>query len=142
MFIMRMPSMPVRQSFRPFMWDDEREEWGNVALTEGLDVYEDNDTVVVKASVPGVPEDKVEVMFENGVLTIRAHNREKEEQKDEKKVIYRMDRVTSFQYTTALPRLVDDKSIEAEVRDGVVTVRAKIAEAAKPKLITVKKAAR
>lgn len=137
---MRMPSMPIRQSFRPFLWDDEREEWGNIALTEGLDVYEDGDSIIVKASVPGIPEDKVEVMFENGVLTIRAHTMEKEEKKDQKKVVYRMDRVTSFHYTTALPRLVDDKSIEAEVRDGVVTVRATIAEAAKPKLITVKKA--
>lgn len=40
-------------------------------MTEGLDVYETADEVVVKAAVPGVPADKIEVTFEDGVLRIR-----------------------------------------------------------------------
>ena len=137
---LRLSSPLARLLYRPVVWDDEEEsEWPAITLTEGLDVYEDGDTVIVKAAVPGVAEDKVEVTFENGVLSIRARSEESEEEKQKKKVVYRMDRVASFNYTTTLPRPVDEKNIEAVVENGVVVVKAKIAEAAKPKRIAVKK---
>lgn len=139
---MRLSSPLARLFYRPVMWDDEDQEWPEITLTEGIDMYEDGDAVVVKAAVPGIPEDKVEVMFENGVLTIRARYEESEQEKQKKSVVYRMDRVASFNYTTTLPRPVDEKSIEAEVKDGIITVRATIAEAAKPKRIAVKKASK
>jgi HSP20 family molecular chaperone IbpA len=84
----------------------------------------------------------VEVTYEDGVLRIRAKYEEKEEEKKKRKVVYRMDRVTSFDYTTTLPRPVDEKSIEARVENGVVVVSAKIAEEAKPKKIPVKVASK
>ncbi|MCX7881090.1 MAG: Hsp20/alpha crystallin family protein [Patescibacteria group bacterium] len=125
---------------RPFLsWDEEEEEnWPELTMTEGLDVYEEEDRVIVKAAVPGIPSDKVEVTFEDGVLRIRAKVEEKEEEKKKRKVVYRMDRVASFDYTTTLPRPVDEKSIEAKVENGVVVISAKIAEEAKPKKIPVK----
>ncbi len=138
---LKLSSPMARLFYRPVMWDDEEEmDWPQITLTEGLDVFEDGDTVIVKAAVPGVSEDKVEVTFENGVLSIRARSEETEEEKQKKKVVYRMDRVSSFNYTTTLPRPVDEKSIEAVVENGVVIVKARIAEAAKPKRIAVKKA--
>ena len=139
----RLSSPMARWFYRPLLWDDEEEtQFPALTLTEGLDVYEDDDNVVVKAAVPGISEDNVEITFENGVLSIKARDEESEEEKKKKKVVYRRDRVVSFSYTTTLPRPVDEKSIVAEVENGVLTVTAKIAEAAKPKRITVKKAAK
>ncbi len=138
---LRLSSPLARMFYRPLMWDEEEAgQWPEITLTEGLDVYEDEESVIVKAAIPGIPENKVEVTFENGVLSIKARTEDTEEEKKKKKVVYRMDRVVSFNYTTTLPRPVDEKSIEAVVEDGVVTVKAKIAEAAKPKKIEVKKA--
>ncbi|GIW64355.1 MAG: hypothetical protein KatS3mg092_0288 [Patescibacteria group bacterium] len=130
---------PFTRSFlKPFFaWEDE-EDLPELTMTEGLDVYEEDDQVVVKAAVPGVPADKVDVTFEDGVLRIRAKVEEKKEEKEKRKVVYRMDRVASFDYTTTLPRAVDEKTLEAKVENGVVTITAKIAEAAKPKRIPVK----
>lgn len=136
---LRLSSPMARLFYRPIVWDDEEEGQPELTLTEGLDMYEDNDSIVVKAAVPGIPEDRVEVTFENGVLSIKARSEQSEEEKDKKRVVYRMDRVSSFQYTTTLPRPVDEKNIEAVVENGVVIVTARIAEAAKPKRITVKK---
>lgn len=137
---LRLSSPMARLFYRPVLWDDEEEtDFPHITMTEGLDVYEDNDTVIVKAAVPGVSEDRVEVTFENGVLSIRARAEETEEEKQKKKVIYRLERVASFNYTTTLPRPVDEKSIDAVVENGVVIVKAKIAEAAKPKRIVVTK---
>jgi len=121
----------------PSLWEEE-EEWPELTVTEGLDVYETENEVVVKAAVPGVPSDKVEVTFEDGVLRIRGKVKETEEEKKRKKVVYRAQRMAAFDYTTTLPRAVDADKIQAEVKDGVVTVKAPIAAQAKPKKITVK----
>ncbi|HUW24016.1 MAG TPA: Hsp20/alpha crystallin family protein [Patescibacteria group bacterium] len=108
------------------------------AVTEGLDIFETEDAVVVKAPVPGVPPDEVSVTFEGGVLRIQARHEEGEQERKERKTIYREQRLTSFVYSTTLPRAVDPEKINAEVKDGVVTVTAPIATTAKPKKISVK----
>lgn len=138
MAIIRFDPFMNRHFVRPFFsnWDDE--EWPEIKMTEGLDVFEENDQVVVKAAVPGVSADQVEVTFEDGVLRITARVEEREEEKKKKKVIYRMDRVASFDYTTTLPRAIDAKSLDAKVENGVVIITGKIAEEAKPKKIAVR----
>lgn len=123
---------------RLFSVFDEEEAWPQPRLTEGLDVYETDTDVVIKAAVPGVPADQVHITFEDGVLRIKAKLEETKEEKDKKKVIYRQQKVSSFDYTTTLPRAVDSDHISAEVKDGVITVTAPISEAARPKTITVK----
>jgi HSP20 family protein len=120
----------------PNTWDED--EWPEVTMNEGLDVFETDNEIVVKAAVPGVPADHVDVTFEDGVLRITARSEEAKEEKEKRKVVYRQQRVSSFDYTTTLPRAVDGSSIQAEVNDGVVTVKAPIAPAAKPKKIAVK----
>jgi HSP20 family protein len=121
------------------MWDEAEQDWPQMTMTEGIDVYEEEDKVVVKAAVPGISPDKVDVTFEDGVLRIRAKVEETQEEKDKKRVTYRMDRVAQFDYTTTLPRPVDAQSIQAVVEDGVVVISAKIAETAKPRRIEVSK---
>ncbi len=122
----------------PSFFEEEEEEWPELTVTEGLDVYETADEVVVKAAVPGVPEDKIEVTFEDGVLRIRGKVEETEEEKKKKKVVYRAQRMAAFDYTTTLPRAIDAEKIEATLADGVLTVSAPIASSAKPKKIAVK----
>lgn len=132
--------------FSPFTpWANDRffslleddDNWPTVKVTDGLDVYETDKEVIVKAAVPGIPADKVDVTFEDGVLRIKAQSEETDEEKKQKKVVYRQQRMSFFDYTTTLPRAVDGSNISANVKDGVVTITAPIAEAAKPKKITV-----
>lgn len=134
---LRLATPLARMMFRPVMpdWD---EEWPAITMSEGIDVYEEDDKVVVKAAVPGIPAEKVDVEYENGVLHIHARYEETQEEKDKKTVVYRQDRVSSFDYSTTLPRTIDPKNIEAVVSDGVVTVSARVAEEAKRKRIPVK----
>ncbi len=116
---------------------DEDENWPQIRVTEGLDVYETDSDVVVKAPVPGIPAEKVDVTFEDGVLRIKAQVEETKEEKEKKKVVYRQQKMSYFDYTTTLPRAVDSSRITAVVSDGVVTVKAPVAETARPKKITV-----
>lgn len=129
---MTIPSMMTNI---PSMWDEDDMD---MTMNHGIDVYETENEVIVNAPVPGIPADKVDVTFEDGVLRISARYEESEEEKKRKKVIYRQQRVSAFDYTTTLPRAVDANTISAEVHDGIVTVKAPIAQAAKPKKISVK----
>lgn len=131
---------PFRHITQPFFEDVE--DWPELTLTQGLNVYEEEDGVVVKAAVPGIPEDKLNITYEDGVLHIQGTAQETEEEKKKHKVIYRKQMVSSVDYTTYLPRPIDANNIEAEVKDGVVTIKATIAEAAKPKRIAVKASAK
>ncbi|QQS43322.1 Hsp20/alpha crystallin family protein [Candidatus Roizmanbacteria bacterium] len=134
---LKLSSPLARMMFRPVFseWD---EDWPQPAMTEGLDIYEEDDTVVVKAAVPGVPAENVDVEYENGVLHIHARYEESQEEKEKKTVVYRQDRVSSFDYSTTLPRTIDPQTMEAHVEDGVIRVSAKVAEEAKRKRIPVK----
>lgn len=124
-------------SDRFFSFLDEDESWPQIRVTEGFYVYETDSDVVVKAAVPGIPAEKVDVTFEDGVLRIKAKAEETKEEKEKKEVVYRQQKVSFFDYTTTLPRAVDGNRITAHVADGVVTVKAPIAEAARPKKIAV-----
>lgn len=117
---------------------DLEDTWNQITADRGIDVYEEGDKIVVKAPVPGVPADDVEVTYEDGVLRIRATHEERQEDKDKKTAVYRQERVVSFDYATTFPRPVDSNQISADVQDGVVVITAPIAEAAKPKKIAVK----
>lgn len=122
---------------QPFFEDVD--EWPELTMTQGLNVFEEDDKVVVKAAVPGIPENKLDITYEDGVLHIRGSVEEKEEEKKRRKVVYRKQMISSVDYTTYLPRAINPEDIEAEVKNGVITIRASIAEAAKPKRISVKK---
>lgn len=122
--------------FKPLFWEDE--DWPENKLSQGLNVYEENDLVKVEAAVPGIPSDKIKVTYEDGVLRISARSEEKDVEKKGKKIIHQWNKVSAFEYTTYLPRPIDSKSLEAKVKDGVITVSASIAETAKAKEIEVK----
>lgn len=109
------------------------------AQDSGLNMYETDDTVVVEASVPGVPEDEVNVSIEGNILTISADFEETDEEKEKKKVVYKSSRRSSFRYSTNLPRMVVGSEAEAEVENGVVKVTIPKSEEEKPKRIEVRK---
>lgn len=123
----------------PNVWDwDEDQLASNVGFSDNLDVFETQDEVVVKANVAGIPDEKVDITFEKGVLWIRAE--EEEEKKEGRKYYRKASR--SYSYKVAVPGNVDLKNDpEALIEKGVVTVTFKKAEEAKPKKITVKKRA-
>lgn len=128
----------MRPWYMPMVSPFGDDEYTNTQSAVGMNVFEKDGVVHVEAPVPGIPADKVDVTFTDGQLHIRAKLEETESEKDQKKVVYKMERSVSFEYATAIPTPIDEKSIEAEIRDGVVYVTAKVAEAAKPKKIAVR----
>ena len=130
---------PFLHSFLSPLTLPDEEFFSSVSTSSGIDLYEDDGNVVVKAPVPGIPTENVDITYEDGVLTIQGKSTESSEEKDKNKVVYKSECASSFHYATSLPRSIDQNKIRAEVEDGVVTVTAPITEASKAKKIPVTK---
>lgn len=129
---------PIQSFFSsriPTFWEDE--DWPFFQSGRGMEVFETDNEIVVKAPIPGILPEEVSVTFEDGVLRISGKHEESEEDKQKKKVVYQSHRSSTFNYQTTLPRMIDPNSIKAEVEHGVITVTAPISEAAKLKKIEV-----
>lgn len=127
----------------PTMFDEDNwptlTNWPDLSSSTGLDIYETDSDVVVKAAVPGLADDEVDVTVEGNVLTINGEHKESSEETKAKKTVYKSTRQTAFSYSTSLPRMVDGSKAKAEVDNGVVTVTVPKSEEGKLKKIEVKK---
>jgi HSP20 family protein len=103
-----------------------------------LDVVEDEDAYTVKASIPGIDPNDVEVTLTDNVLTIRGETKE-EKDVEEKNYRLRERRFGSFSRSLNLPVAVDADKVEATHENGVLTLSLPKSEAVKPKRISVKK---
>jgi HSP20 family protein len=102
-----------------------------------VDIFETDDhEVVLKAELPDMKREDINLTFENGVLTIRGERKHSGEVRKEN--YHRSERhYGSFSRSFTLPNTVDATRISASYRDGVLTVRIPQREEAKPKQIAV-----
>ena len=104
--------------------------------TPALDVYEDKDNVYVRAELPGMKKEDIDVSLHNGSLSISGERKAQEEFKDAE--VYRSERfVGRFQRTLSLPTAVAADKIKAQYKDGILSVTLPKAEEAKPRQIDV-----
>ena len=102
-----------------------------------LDVAEKGDVFTVKASLPGISPDDLNVTLEDNVLTIQGEVKE-DELIEENSYHIRERRYGSFSRSVRFPVPVEGEKVEAEYENGVLTLSIPKAEAVKPKRIAVK----
>jgi HSP20 family protein len=101
-----------------------------------VDVWETENELVYAFDLPGIPEDKISIEFEDGALTVSAERERSQEVSDER--MYRFERrFGSFSRTIALPQGVGEDSINADYKDGVLEVHVKKPEQPKPRRIQI-----
>lgn len=101
-----------------------------------LDVSETDDAFIVKAAVPGISPDDLEITMANNVLTISGEVEADEEHEGEVFHMREM-RYGSFSRSITLPQHVNADDVEARVDNGILTVHVPKAEESKPKRIPV-----
>jgi HSP20 family protein len=106
-----------------------------------VDIFENgNKELVIKAELPAMSRDDIDVIVENQTLSIRGEKKFNHEVKDEQ--YHRVERTYgSFSRSFTLPSTVDVTKVGAEYKDGVLTVTLPLREEAKPKQIKVEVAA-
>lgn len=105
-------------------------------LTFPVDVWETEDKVVVRAVLPGVSPDAIDISVSEGVLTVKgeAESEHKEEKQD---YYWREIRYGAMSRSVQLPSRVDYERAEAEFENGILTISLPKAEEARPKTIKV-----
>jgi HSP20 family protein len=117
---------------------DRSSEEGNLTTwAPAVDIFETEHNLVVKADLPDVKPEELDIRVENNILTIRG------ERKFEKKVnesnYLRVERsYGSFSRSFSLSNTVNTESIQAEYKNGVLTLSIPKREEAKPKQIKVR----
>jgi len=110
---------------------------GLSGVDAALDMYETDEAVVVKASVPGVKPEDVEVSVVGDTLTIRGEIKADEKVENGQYLCRELAR-GRFARSVSLPGLVQADKAKAEFENGILTIQVPKVEEAKPKVIKVK----
>jgi HSP20 family protein len=108
--------------------------------TPAVDIYEVEGALVLKAELPDLRREDIDVSVENSTLTIRGERKLDSEIKQEN--FHRIERpYGGFLRQFSLPPTVDPSKIAAEYKNGLLTVKLPVREEAKPRTINVEVAA-
>lgn len=130
-------------SFFPTHFDDL---FNRMSLRESVrswvpavDIEEDPNEVVLTMDVPGVANDDIEILLEDGVLTIKgSRSLERKDTARESGGLNRFERVSgSFERNLKLPITATENDVSAHAKEGILTIKVKKPEVEKPKRITV-----
>jgi len=105
--------------------------------TPALDVYQTPSEIVVKAALPGVKPEDVNIDITGDTLTIKGESKAEQEVKRED-YLYQERRYGAFSRSVLLPGGLKSDKAEATIEDGVLTLTIPKAEEVKPKAIKVK----
>jgi HSP20 family protein len=101
-----------------------------------MDLVETDDDFVLRADLPGLTEDDVNIELEDNVLTVSGER--KAEHQERKDGYYRVERASgSFQRSLTLPEGVDPEKIKASFENGVLEVRVPKPEQRRPRKVTI-----
>lgn len=114
---------------------------GNAGLFGGwspsVDVFQDKDNVYIKAELPGMKKEDIDITFQDGTLTLCGER--KEESQVQEGEVFRSERFFGkFHRSVSMPTKVNVDNIKASYKDGILTVELPKAEEAKAKQIEVK----
>jgi len=107
------------------------ESWNPV-----VDVYDNDDSIVIKAELPGVDKEGIEIDVKDRVLTLKGERSSESEVKDDN--YYRRERSFGrFERAFTLPADVDPDKIKADYKDGVLKIDIPKPEEKQPRQITI-----
>jgi len=125
------------ESYRGISRTGSEDDWAlGGTWAPAVDIYEQGSDIVLKAELPGVDPKNVDVRLENNTLTLRGERRLDNEVKRES--YHRIERsYGAFSRSFTLPSVVDQASIKAEFKEGVLRVTMPKREESKPKQIAI-----
>lgn len=119
---------------------DRSQESNLTSWAPAVDIVESQNELVVKADLPDIKPEELDIRVENNILTIRGER--KFEKKVDEKNYLRVERsYGSFARSFSLANTVNSEAIKADYKDGVLTLTIPKREEAKPKQIKVNVAA-
>jgi len=113
------------------------EEFENAVWMPLTDIIEGKDNYVLKLDLPGVSKNDVKISYSDGQLMISGERKQEKESKDSK--YHRVERSYGKYYRSfTLPQKIQEDKIDAEFKDGQLTITVPKSEEAKPKELDIK----
>ena len=101
-----------------------------------VDIAETNEEIVVKAELPGMTKEDVNISITDNILTLKGEKKQEKEVKEEN--YHRIERsYGSFQRSFTLPVKIQHEKVKATFKDGVLNISIPKAEEVKPKQIEI-----
>ncbi len=128
----------INHVFDDFFYPTNRDEveFSMRNWTPVVDVYDNDDNFVIKAELPGIDKDGIEIDVKDRVLTLKGERSSENEVKDDN--YYRRERsFGKFERAFILPADVDPDKIKADYKDGVLKIDIPKPEEQKPRQITI-----
>ena len=112
---------------------------GNVggSLVPAIDLHEGDNSYTVRAEIPGVKKEDIDITVHDGVLTINAESRYENEEKEEGRVIRQERRYGKYVRSIRFGKDVDENNVKANYKDGVLELELPKVEEVKPKKIAI-----
>ena len=135
--------LALRPFFRPFRLIEEVEEMARAAfdasLTPKIDMFEENNELVIKAEMPGIRKKDLDISLDGDVLTLAAEKKEEKEEGEKGTTHYtRERRFGQYIRYILLPARVDAENIAATLKKGLLEIRLPKAEVPESKHIEIK----
>jgi HSP20 family protein len=122
-----------KEAFTPFFGEGEP---STRTWAPPVDIYENENDIVLKAELPGIDPKDVEVKVEDNTLYLKGERKFEKEVKDEN--YHRIERsYGSFARSFSLPNSINAEKVKAEFKDGLLTLTLPKREEAKPKTIKI-----
>jgi HSP20 family protein len=112
-----------------------RDGWS--MASPAIDMYQTDNEVVVRASIPGIKAEEVQINVTGDILTLKGEAKQEEERKERSWHI-REQRFGSFERSIVLPTDVKSDQAEAVFENGILTITLPKADEVKPKTINIK----
>ncbi len=118
--------------------DKKEEEWMNdYEGALNIDMYQTKDNVIIKSTIAGVRPEDIDITVANDMVTIKG-SRQKEEIVSQEDYFYQECYWGSFSRSVIVPVDIDSEHIEADLKDGILTIVVPKAAKAKTKKVKVK----
>jgi HSP20 family protein len=128
----------VNSLFQDFAGDGDAVT--TAAFSPAVDVFENEQKIVLKLDVPGMKQEDLDLRVENNTLTVRGERKFEAEEKEEN--FHRIERrYGSFYRSFALPTTVDTENVAASYEAGVLKLELKKKASAQPRQIKIGTAA-
>ena len=95
---------------------------GGQEMSIKVDVKEDDKAYTVRADIPGMKKEDIQVDVDGNMVSLRAETKQEKEEKQGEKLLYRERNYGMVSRSFALPAEVDEKAARAEYKDGVLNL--------------------
>ena len=119
------------------MFSDSKDQIWPAGSLGSLDLSETDNEITVRLDLPGVDAKEIDIQINGNLLTVAGERKEEKEEKD--KLYHRVERrYGSFSRSVSLPGAVNQDQVDAQYRDGVLSIKLPKSDIAKSRKIEIK----